>query len=268
VVSNQVTKRCVFCEVGKVTKEHAIAESWGSILDGGMSDIPGHTLWYLHRVFEPVGGGSSRDTILLSEKRAKTPAFISRKFCRGCQGSWMRKLDESVRDVVTLLTPIKSFAIPADTQHTLACWAVKTMLVFLSMEPEERQREFGVTEDFARFGQTHEPLAGTHVWIAVSQHDQPGWFRSISMELHPPGGPSGRAYAAGLGVRNLFVVVIVPSSPDFLIRLGPDQPLAMRRIWPPRSTPLRWPPSVQITTPNLDAVLDAQTRSTLVSTRR
>jgi hypothetical protein len=141
-------RRCKFCEIGQVTKEHVIPESWDSILDSGLKDLQGHTLWYVHRTYDPVGSGET--VTLTAEKRAKTPAFISRNFCRSCQGGWMRELDESVRDLMTRLTPTTSICLDLGQQRRLARWVVKTMMVYITKETEKRQREFGVVADYPR----------------------------------------------------------------------------------------------------------------------
>jgi hypothetical protein len=257
------SRRCKFCGIGKVTKEHVIPQSWGSILDGGLSDVPGHTLWYVHRVYDPVGSGEN--VTLTDEKRAKTPAFISRNFCKGCQGGWMRQLDEAVLGLVPRLTPTTSVRLDVEQQRALARWAAKTMMVYLTKETDERQREFGVVADFRRFGENRGPLPGTHVWIGVRRHDDPGWFRSFSAPLRTRTGDTCDAYGAVLTVGHLATVTIVPASAELAISVHGDDAAAMKPIWPVQVKPVQWPPLFQINPRDPTRLIASMTSSAVVT---
>jgi hypothetical protein len=85
--------------------------------------MPGATYVFHHRSSHPEVGIPERD------KMAKRPAYISRAFCRDCNGGWMSRLEERVQPVLEPLALGKPVILSLEDQEVLSFWATKTGLV-------------------------------------------------------------------------------------------------------------------------------------------
>lgn len=147
----QARGHCFFCGAESVTKEHVWARSLTKLFEGHGTIRHGYS--------NPEGGIAPRVI-----KRANTFALISRKFCRSCNGGWMREADEAVHPLLAAFAEGESVTLGQREQEQLAFWLTKTLLALLTVEPEEFR--FARTERYRELYETRAPLAGSQVCSA------------------------------------------------------------------------------------------------------
>lgn len=214
---------CWYCEGEGLTKEHIFAQSLIDLFRGhGM---------VRHAYEHPELGVKPRI------KRAKTFAYISRKFCRQCNGGWMREMDEAVRPLLGAFATEVSVVLGAEEQELLAAWATKTTLGLLSIEPEEYR--FASRQQYRDFYEAREPWTGTQVWLGANVHGDLGWGRAHSLMFRDlPDQTSG--FGASLSFGYAVFHLIHHGSEDHSLRLRHEPHRALKQIWPTQPN-LTWP---------------------------
>jgi hypothetical protein len=196
---------------------------------------------------------------------------INDRVCEGCNGRWMRKLDDRVRK---LMGPSITDGAPVDIcsveQLRLARWAMKVALLLMlwvhdecakhpellaathAREPGRTDEPYVPVEHFADVGKRHRPPDGVLIWIGAASDELPDFFSSVSA-LSRPAEPSPErfGYYAMFALRHLVVYVIAGiQDPDSgLVGFDPTNlaPGKLVPIWPRSTGPVHWPPAQKIT---------------------
>ncbi len=152
--------------------------------------------------------------------------IVRDRVCEGCNGRWMKKLDDEVADVLgTSITEGAPVDLTPWQQHQAARWALKVALLLMlwthdecALHPElmgANKREPHVPiDDFASVGKRHRPPHHTLIWLGLAADELPDYF-SIVSTLARPAHPSPE----WLGYYSLFaigrlVVYVLAGTPD------------------------------------------------------
>lgn len=219
--------RCLFCAVEGVTKEHILAKSLTELFSG-------HGV-IRHAYEHPELGVEPRI------KRAKSLAYVARKFCASCNNGW-NDLDQRVRPLLEAFAKDRPLALEEDDQVALALWTTKTLLAFLSIEPDEYR--FAPPWLYHDLYRTRAPLAGTQVWVGANEHGHIGWQRAHSLtfqDLPEQKEGFGASMSFGYGVLHF----IFHGSDDLALHLRNAPLRALRPIWPTTKA-FVWPPDLRL----------------------
>jgi hypothetical protein len=195
---------------------------------------------------------------------------INDRVCTGCNGKWMKKLDDRVRAFMEAsITEGEPVDISPANQLVLARWTIKVALLLMLWVHDEcaqhpelleavRVQEPGRTDEpyvpvdhFLSIYKRQQPPAGVLIWIGAASDEIPDFFSSVSA-LSRPAEPSPErfGYYAMFALRHLIVYVVsgLQDPQDGLVGLDPAN-LAPRKlvpIWPRSTGPVHWPPAQEI----------------------
>jgi len=215
---------CWYCGGTGLTKEHIFGKSLIDLFDGHGT--------VRHAYEHPELGIKPRI------KRAESFAYISRKFCRECNGGWMREIDEAVRPLLAAFAVEEPLDIDREAQAILAAWVTKTVLGLLSIEPEEYR--FATDAQYRDFHDAQKPWPGTQVWLGANDHGDLGWGRAHSLtfrDLPESDGGFGASLSFGYAVFHL----IYHGSENHQLRLRYGAHRALKPIWPSQDDDVAWP---------------------------
>jgi hypothetical protein len=143
-----VTKTCVFCNRGRVTDEHILAQ-WISGL------FPNATLGISH--LGALGGDVKRYQL----------AFLNQVVgcvCKRCNNGWMSGIEGSVKPTLApMLTTNLSIPLSPENQKLLSTWVFKTVLMFQYLNPRFQPIP---KSEYDRFYAIKEPPENCVMWIA------------------------------------------------------------------------------------------------------
>ena len=217
MAGRQAQANCLYCGTNGVTKEHVLARVDAVIR---------------HEYAHPELG------IVRKPKRAKTMAYKARKFCGGCNSGWMNEADQAVRPILEGFAANRAMTLSPCEQERLALWTTKTLLGFLSIEPEEYR--FAPPEQYRELHRTRAPLAGSQVWVGGNAHGHIAWQRAHSLvfrDLEDNTHGFGASLSFGYGVLHFMY----HGSEEWLLRLRYDAHRALRQVWPTQPA-VDWPP--------------------------
>lgn len=232
-----MTRKCIFCGKGVLTREHA----WPD--------------WLLRMRPHPTpvvlrgrrGAGTAEVVWSTSD-----PAIRVKHVCGTCNHGWMSKLESAVKPSLAALVDGSPPTLSSAEFSAIARWAVKTAMVF-EMTSADRDRFYSAEERFgARAGA--DPPHGTRVWLGASASEIP-FFAAARSQRDIVGTPYSvtRVHTATFGYGHLVVQLQA-------LRCSPPPPLhhhvnieaantrwndALALIWPP-------PPSPPTITPSPD----------------
>jgi hypothetical protein len=190
--------------------------------------------WWIHRTAHPDIGD-------FRTKRAKKPAFVSRKFCETCNNGWMARLEETA---LLLLGPMIQGA-PTDLgrqeQELLAFWVWKTTLAFHSMEPPEYRAVPKAL--YHELFEKQTALVGSQIWLGHRQGGDPAWQRAHT--LARDGAPQA-GFGSTLAMGSLVAHLIWLEDPACRLKVTGHAAGALIQIWPVKRNHRRWPPLMPI----------------------
>lgn len=226
----------MFCDARHVTKTHTFARQYTS-----MFERDGHKSQIRHDRTDPETG----ETILL--KRAGTFAHKPRAACQGCNGGWMRELEETVGPVLDDFATGQPTLVTAREQERLATWALAALLVHFQMEPQElRFADPRLARELYRL-QTVPP--GTQVWLGANDHGEMAWVGTHSLQLVERDDSTG-AWGASLSFGHANFHVMHHGETGRLLCLTGRAHQQLSRIFP--TVPgVRWPPQGVVSTRDL-----------------
>lgn len=175
-------------------------------------------------------------------KRAKSLAYTARKFCAECNNGWMNELDQRVRPILEAFAKNRPVVLEPADQADLGLWTTKTLLAFLSIEPEEYR--FARLELYRDIYRTRAPLKGSQIWVGANEHGHIGWQRSHSLTfqaLPEQQDGFGASMSFGYGVLQFMF----HGSEDLALYLRNEPLHALRPIWPTHKS-FGWPPRVRL----------------------
>jgi hypothetical protein len=148
-------------------------------------------------------------------KRTKYFAIKARRFCKGCNGGWMKQIDQAIRPALAAFATGTPITLDAVQQQTLTTWTVKTVLGYQSIEPDDLR--FAPHSMYREFGRTHAPPAHAQVWAGANSHGQPAWQGSHSLVFGD--GPHQRGFGSTLSFGYGVLHLIQHADDDTMLRL-------------------------------------------------
>jgi hypothetical protein len=190
--------------------------------------------WWVHRTAHPDIGD-------FRTKRAKKPAFISRKFCEPCNNGWMARLEETA---LSLLGPMIK-GVPAELgvkeQELLAFWVWKTTLTFQSLEPLDYRCVPKAL--YRELFEGQRALAGSQVWLGYRQGGDPAWQRAHTLARD---GGARAGFGSTLAMGSLVAHLIWLDDPAVRLKLSGHPAGALIQIWPVKKDQRRWPSLMEL----------------------
>jgi hypothetical protein len=207
---------------------------------------------------------------------------INDRVCEGCNGHWMKKLDDRVRKLMgASITDGAPADISNGEQLRLARWAMKVALLLMlwvhdecdkhpelleatrAQEPGRTDEPYVPMQDFAYVGDHHRPPDGVLIYIGAANDAVPDFYSSVSALSRPAEpGPERFGYYVLFALRHLVVYVVaglqdpVNGIPGFHpSNLLPDK-LAL--VWPQSPDSVHWPPPEEVTAEDIQALTAAE----------
>jgi hypothetical protein len=190
--------------------------------------------WWVHRTAHPDIGD-------FRTKRAKKPAFISRKFCETCNNGWMARLEERALHLLGPMIEGASTELGPAEQELLAFWVWKTTLTFQSLEPDDyRCAPRTLYGDlFERQG----PLDKSQIWLGYRPGGDPAWQRAHTLARDDtPRAGFGSTLAMGSFVAHLIWL----EEPAVRLKLSGHPAGALIQVWPVKRERRRWPSLMEL----------------------
>jgi|GEM_PF-6191976 hypothetical protein len=196
---------------------------------------------------------------------------INDRVCTGCNGKWMKKLDDRVRAFMgPSITEGASVDISSANQLLLARWAIKVALLLMlwvhdecakhpellaatqAQEPGRTGEPYVPVDDFLSVYKRQRPPDGVLIWIGGASDEIPEFFSSVSALLRPAEpSPERFGYYAMFALRHLVVYVIagIQDPNNGLAGFNPATlaPGKLVPIWPRSTDPVHWPPAQNMT---------------------
>src|SRR5271163_4694562 len=143
--------------------------------------------------------------------RAELEVVVEDRVCTGCNGRWMKKLDDEVREILgPSIMEGATVSVARGEQRTVARWALKVGLLLMlwthdeceehpelladirTQEGREHDEPYVPLDDFRWMGQRHEPPPHAAIWLGCwpGRVDLPPYFSSVSaLSRSTPNGP-------------------------------------------------------------------------------
>ncbi len=185
----------------------------------------------------------------------KLEITIRERVCEGCNGGWMRKLDESMlKFMAPALSEYATVELSENDQRMLARWATKVALLlalWMHDDPLLSQRlRMWVPSDNFPILHTHLGCPKhTRVWMAAMAPIPVSDVFATGRRLTVDGRPVG--YWVMFKLKRLVFYVtgvevghdgpVIEREPTRFVASG-----ALVPIWPPAGDVVEWPPSVQL----------------------
>jgi len=178
--------------------------------------------------------------VSLRIKTADLPSYITRKVCRDCNSRWMSRLEARVQPVLEPLMHARITTLGDDEQDVLAFWAVKTALVFQSMESE--LTKWARPADYEAMYALQGVPPGWQVWLGANSHGDVAWHRSHS--IRRPESPADAVDGFGVMLSVGFAVLYIVNSfdPDLRIRLRREAAWTFKELCMGRPKGIYFPP--------------------------
>lgn len=190
--------------------------------------------WWVHQTSHPDIGD-------YRTKKAKKPAFRSRKFCGKCNNGWMSRLEEQALPLLGPMIKGTPTVLGPDEQKLLAFWIWKTTLTFQSLEPAE----YRCVPD-ALYGDLFEhrsPLIGSQIWLGWRNGGDPAWHRAHTLVRRDA---PGRGFGSTLAMGSLVAHLVWHDDPQRYLRLSGHIAGALIQVWPIKKELRRWPTLVPL----------------------
>lgn len=238
---------CVFCgSNAKLTREHVFAR-------------------WLRDYFPRIGESEylrrqvDFDADQVHARPGRSFDMVVRDYCAACNNGWMSDLEVAVEPILGPMLNGEERILTAPEQHTLATWAMKTMLTMQGMNMGAPR--VVSPERYRWFGEHRTPLSGTYVWLAryansgssddeaqtvIISHE---WGTTVTLPGQPPpaeGDPVNAFQAVFVVGAVVFWLVGYDLAEPPKVRAGSDD--AHLLIWPTFGPDVRWPPRTALTT--------------------
>jgi len=236
--------KCIFCDyVGELTSEHIISKRYHRFIPPTMGS---------YRTLRAVEF-PDRSEYRVGKRVADPRDWKVKCVCHTtCNNGWMRKLDDTAAPLLTSLITGKAARLTPGHQLIIATWAVMKAIVAEYEDPHETTTHHMQRKSLFR---NKRPPEGWAVWLGYFPRKR--WTPTYA--LHPfqyvrpdilakRNNPRATYYNASITTRVLgeLFIQVVHAPIKFRIRdwrfpLLPNggEP---RRIWPPTTFSLKWPP--------------------------
>jgi len=236
---------CLFgCDAPALTDEHIYSRAW---IERMMPLPVGEKLKHTH---ERVKGQrpfkiDGREQFAVEWESAEAGLTV-KGVCKACNGGWMDRMDHDTYPHIEPMVAGYSHTLLVSGQQQAARWSTKIAILFdthlehPALTPQLR----------ARFRETGQPFADSHVWLG--RYDLPwGTWKASGSPTTKSENPSAgdtNAYLCTLIINHLIVQVLVPLGGFDVILYARTMERAwgghLRRIWPPLlgAGNVEWPP--------------------------
>lgn len=179
--------------------------------------------------------------------------------CIQCNTGWMHELEEASKPILSHLIQDDARNLQFYRQVLAATWAVKTAMVWESVNPEYRAIP---SDEMRRLHATQRPGARQRVWIGRCSGAEPHSARQVAGFLvgplgeDYPGGPHSYLVALTIGQLALAVYGHTMALPAQFV-FPPQFESSLVQIWPPVHEVVAWPPPASLDEGGLDACVQA-----------
>jgi hypothetical protein len=253
------TGSCIFkCGSEKpLDEEHIIGQQVAEAMD---LEYPIPISWgnMAHTTLDRAEVGAREDE--------KLEVTLRDRVCKGCNGGWMRKLDESM---IAFMRPTlhhhAAVELTEGRQRMLARWATKVALLLgVWMHDEPMLTTYGQMwlppDNFPALHTHHGCPKHTRVWMAAMADIPVSELFATGRRIVVPGGPTGYWVMFKLKRLVFYVTGIevgwngpVPDrNPEHFVTSG-----ALVPIWKPASAIAGWPPRAQLSPEGAGGVVQA-----------
>ena len=229
-----VMPSCIFCGAhGKLTREHVFPR-WLEALFPDLGDVD-----YVRRTVTHT-----------SDDRHERPGrpfdLVARNVCSSCNSGWMSELESAAQSILTPMLRDEARVLSAVEQHTVATWAVKTMLTVQGTNIGGES--FVPVAEYRWFYEHRTPLLGSNVWLC-RYGDRTRWPLSVhqyGITVRPGGDPAPQVgepingYGVAFAVGPVAWWLFGHDVPVTDMKSGSDD--AHLLIWPALGPDIRWPP--------------------------
>jgi hypothetical protein len=236
----RTARRCRFCTNESETREHAFPE-WLLELLGSS---PASRIEAQFGPLTPPRTWLGRDGILLN------------RFCGICQHGWMSDLETVARPIIGPLTQDFAGWLSREQQRIVACWAVKTAMVFEGIN--DPARWFYSDTERASFVSPSAPPPGTTlIWIGRYAHSDASYGQGRRLGGDNQG-VLHEGYATTFALGRLVIQILTMRLKERLdVRLTLDIKRgrwndSLVKIWPVGAPSVWWPPSLSFGTSWMD----------------
>lgn len=236
-----MNRHCIFCLKRSVSNEHVFPIWLQEFFPRTPNDSRNHqvTSW------ETNASGRIRAAPVSSRVQGHPGSKKVPYVCVGCNTGWMSRLEQRTRPLLIPLIEGRYHRISKFDQKVLATWFAKTAMVAEFMYPTRT-----AIPDSDRLFVLAELEAPAHWSIWIADYVGTKW-RNLSLYHQictlPPGAgappkpliPDTQFTSIGIG--RLFAHVASSTDGEFVFTREEQTPL--RRIWPPQSFDVSWPPN-------------------------
>jgi hypothetical protein len=235
-------RMCVFCRTRPAdSKEHALPLWLQPYLDpkGGGT--------FVHHYNDPAGEpvrvwGADRPDIK-----------VKRTCAEHCNNGWMSDLETAAQPVVGSLIKGYGRTLYRHGQQLIACWAVKTALMWEFATPTQALPDRWFAELYDGRSE-HRIPRGVQIWIGACRTPGIGFFKSCGLRLKKKSGEQANGYGVTFTVGRLVVQIFGHEFGEDgalrNIRKGTRLERTMLPIWPHVSQ-IQMPPDFVLTEPQL-----------------
>ncbi len=229
-------RQCLFCENPADSQEHVWAD------------------WVLERLKgkrQPMKGFIEKKQI---EFGGSNPHLKIKCVCTDCNNGWMSKLEGANVPLIGCLMQDVALSLDQPEQRTIACWAIKTVMV-MEASASRRRTPFYTRAECAQLRLSQAFPAHTRVWLArYVGRNHLGIYGTDLWEGGTPDDPRAvHGHANTIFAQYLVIQVLTLRAPrengDRPVRIqpssGPWNSLLVR-IWPAERT-VNWPPQYTFT---------------------
>jgi hypothetical protein len=232
-------RRCIFCQVGRVTGEH---------------------LWprWMHRYLPKLQDARKEEAYTtvqparaIVKKRTKDQQghVYTKQFyvvCKACNEGWMSRIEEAAKPILIPLLRGQPVTLTQDDQIKLARWISLKVVIAEQENPSDAVVRQPARTLFMEIGKIPAKMK-----IYVANHDNFHWY-TVFMHQSGIGSRPGtqpifrqgkNLQTSTFTVGHLFTYTVISTIPGFSLGIDLEAVDALRQLWPrpPRSR-LSWPP--------------------------
>ncbi len=212
---------------------------------------------------------------------------VNDRVCEGCNGGFMRRLDERMRTIMgASITDKAPVDLTEDQQTRVARWAFKVAVMLMLWVHDQREQHpellraaheadpdgrlgepYVPLDDLAYFGKRQLPPEHVRIWIGAATEVMPDIFQSVSALSRPVDpAPERLGYYVVFALRHLVVYVLAGTTDhgDVLRQalgrfVDPAHfaPEVLVPVWPTTEKRRHWPPARELTKAGLEGFTGA-----------
>lgn len=249
---------CIFCEARGLSKEHILPDWLKELL----SKTPN-----IRHTFGVVGASIVTGIPKLERhsRQGHSGTVKVRVVCQACNNGWLSVLEGHAKPILISLIRGEKCRLGPDDLNILSTWAAKTAMTAEYKQP----RPDGTTQEERAFlKQKKRPPPHWLVWVAA--YDGTGWddltlFQSRGNLRESPIHRSGAAVhyiqATTFGMGHVIFHIIGTTWPESEAVFRGRENSGLIRVWPSYPRSVLWPPTTNLTDPQVGEVAHVLNRT-------